>query len=90
MTQEKIIPDLERHINIYRKLIKVLHDEKVTFAEYEALIFWMNEHIKVIKEDTEYPDFYHWSNHIKAHETDNVCIADVDDIFDPDRDISVI
>ena len=81
MTQEKIIPDLERHINIYRKLIKVLHDEKVTFAEYEALIFWMNEHIKVIKEDTEYPDFYHWSNHIKARETDNMCIADVDDII---------
>lgn len=82
MTQEKIIPDLDRHIDIYRKLIKVLHDEKVTFSEYEPLIFWMNEHIKVVREDTEYPDFYHWSSHIKARETDNVCIADVDDIFE--------
>lgn len=79
---EYIIPDLDRHINIYRKLIKVLHDENVTFSECDSLIFWVNDHIHSVKEDVEYPDFYHWSNKIKACEADNLCIADVDNIFD--------
>lgn len=90
LSQYNVIQDLDRHIDIYRKLIKVLHDENVTFSECEQLIFWVNEHIKVVKEDAEYPDFYHWSNKIKVREVDDGCIADIDDIFDPARNVSVV
>lgn len=80
-TYKDVEEKFNKRLRTYKKIVKILHDEKITFSEYAPLIDLVNDHIKTLKEHVEYPDYSHWSTKIKVCEAGEVLISDVDDII---------